>query len=149
MARKQGTIRVRAEWWEPGEYIELRSYLSHGAKKSIEAATLAGFDMSGLNIKDMTGQDGGLDKAKVDLKAAMAAGEDASLLAMIVSWTLADEKGAILLFEPAEALQQSLDELDERDIEFIKETIDKVTGSQMSAEERANFLAKLSAGIPA
>src|SRR5712691_11222138 len=99
MARKQGTVKIRADWWDEDEFVEIRSYLSHGAKKAIEAATMEGIDVSKVNL-----QDGDMSQMQVDLKKTMAASEDASLLHLIVSWNLQDNQENVLPFQPAEAL---------------------------------------------
>jgi len=141
MARRQGTetVTIHAGWWNASETVDILANMTHGIKRQIEASMASFIDTSGIdpNKPDMA-------DVKVNLKDAIAVGDDLKLILFVKSWTLADAQGVVLPLT-----QASMDSLAEEDIAFIGDEIDKRNVSaNVTPEQRAAFLQKQGSGTP-
>lgn len=139
MARKQGskTEEIAADWWDAGETVTIRSHVTHGIQKQLQAAMAACVEITSTNF-DATGS----PDMKVDLKKAMVAGEELQMQLMIVSWTLKDKNGTVIPLTP-----EGIDSLVEEDTEYIISKISARDTPPLTEKEQESFLPTQAAGI--
>jgi len=136
MARKHpdDTIDIKAAWWDEGETVTLRRYLSHGMSRAIQQAYVAAAPKA-VDPSDPT-------SLKLDPAKALEI-VDTPLLYWMVRWSLRDKGGNILPLD-----QSGLDALVDEDVDYIKAEIDKLSESaSLSEDAQASFLETPPAGI--
>lgn len=136
MARKRvdQTELIHADWWDEGEQVEIRSCLSRGMKKQIEASMFSFVDTSELDLARP------METMKINMQKAIETGDEKKIEVFIVSWTLKDSAGQVL------PLPTGLDDLVEEDLKFIEAEIEKRLATEITPEQRDDFLLKSGVG---